>query len=70
MFIELKIDDSKCRSAQPCDKCVTGCPVDLFVASSGVAGVDRENLDECTLCDICLQTCPSAAITVVKLYEN
>jgi NAD-dependent dihydropyrimidine dehydrogenase PreA subunit len=29
----------------------------------------EENLDECTLCDLCMQACPDG-VKVVKLYES
>ena len=30
----------------------------------------EENLDECTLCDLCIQAAPPGAVRIVKLYEQ
>ena len=29
-----------------------------------------ENLDECVLCDLCVQAAPAGTVRVVKLYER
>ena len=29
----------------------------------------NDNLDECTLCDLCLEAAPKGSIEIVKLYE-
>ncbi|MBI4300219.1 MAG: 4Fe-4S binding protein [Chloroflexi bacterium] len=68
MFIELKIDIDRCRAGQPCRACIESCPVDIFVATDGLAAVVADNQDECTLCDLCLQRCPTEAVTLTKLY--
>jgi NAD-dependent dihydropyrimidine dehydrogenase PreA subunit len=30
----------------------------------------EDNLDECVLCDLCIQAAPQGAVEVVKLYES
>ena len=32
--------------------------------------INEENLDECTLCDLCLEAAPKGSVRVVKLYES
>ena len=70
MFIRVDIDDSVQQDAELCARLVEICPVDIFAAhdSGGVATVEA-NLDECTLCDLCIDAAGDA-VRVVKLYEE
>ena len=45
------------------------CPVDIFEATGEGARIVEENLDECTLCDLCMQAFPGQ-VEVKKLYEE
>ncbi len=46
------------------------CPVDIFaVGPAGVAIVEA-NLDECVLCELCINAAPAGAVTVHKLYSG
>ena len=46
------------------------CPVNIFaVKPDGALRIVEENLDECTLCDLCVQAVPGK-VRVVKLYES
>lgn len=71
MFIKVIVNDEQCQAGQPCRVCVEICPVNIFAwpDSSSVADVVPEAEDECILCDLCLQKCPTDAITIKKLYE-
>ena len=70
MFIRVDIDDSVQQDAELCSRLVEVCPVDIFAAPAGggVATVEA-NLDECTLCDLCLDAAGDR-VRVVKLYEK
>jgi ferredoxin len=69
LFIDLEIDKGKCLGLQKCGKCVAVCPVKIFTPEANLPGTDDENLDECTLCGLCLQKCEPDALKVLKLYE-
>ena len=45
------------------------CPVSIFVAESDGVRIEESNLDECTLCDLCLEAAPKGKVEIVKLYE-
>jgi NAD-dependent dihydropyrimidine dehydrogenase PreA subunit len=46
------------------------CPVDIYRATeAGVEVVERQ-LDECVLCELCLEAAPPGAVRVIKLYDN
>ena len=71
MFIRLDVDNSVVeKTPSQADKLVEVCPVNFFKLSSQANAVDivEENVDECTLCDLCMQASPEG-VRVVKLYE-
>ncbi len=70
LFIAVRVDEGRCRTGQPCTACIAVCPVSIFEARSGLAAVLGENEDECILCDLCLQRCPTDAIAIHKLYAD
>ena len=70
LFIAVHVDEGRCRKGQPCTACIAVCPVSIFEGRSGLAGVIGNNEDECILCDLCLQRCPTDAIAIHKLYSG
>ncbi len=66
LFVTVKIDGVKCEKG--CTLCVHACPVDIFIKGEGSVTISRENEDECTFCDICLDRCPREAIKILKNY--
>ena len=71
MFIRVDVDNSVVRETSGlAERLVEVCPVKIFKAGSEPATVDvvEDNVDECTLCDLCMQASPKG-IKVVKLYE-
>ena len=70
LFIDVQVSADNARDAALAKKLEEACPVDIFEASDAGVRVVEENLDECTLCDLCLQAAPDGAVRVVKLYEE
>ncbi|MGI9020746.1 MAG: 4Fe-4S dicluster domain-containing protein [Solirubrobacterales bacterium] len=70
VFIDVEVDDSIAGDAELAGKLEEACPVDIFTASDGGVSVVRENLDECVLCELCLDAAPDGAVTVKKLYDG
>jgi len=71
MFIRVDVDNSIVeKTAGLADKLVEVCPVKIFKPGSQANAVEvvEENVDECTLCDLCMQASPEG-VRVVKLYE-
>ena len=70
MFIRVDIDDSVQQDADLKQQLVEACPVDIFALDGGgsVRTVE-DNLDECTLCDLCLDAA-GERVQVVKLYRG
>jgi NAD-dependent dihydropyrimidine dehydrogenase PreA subunit len=70
LFIDVKVDPGVARDPALVKKLVEACPVDIFAAKEdGSLAVVEANLDECTLCDLCVQAAPPGTVRIVKLYE-
>jgi len=71
MFIRVDVDNSVVEKTPGlADKLVEVCPVNIFKLSSKANALEivEDNVDECTLCDLCTQASPEG-VRVVKLYE-
>jgi NAD-dependent dihydropyrimidine dehydrogenase PreA subunit len=69
VFIQVKIDEKKCLGPEKSGACVRICPVGIFDNKRDKVVIREENEDECILCNLCLDKCPSGAITIGKTYE-
>jgi len=69
LFIDVDMDSSIANDAELAAKLAEVCPVDIFTAEDGRVGLVRENLDECVLCNLCVDAAPAGTIRIVKLYE-
>ena len=70
MFIDVEVDPKVAADPALVKKLVEVCPVNIFKqASSGTLEIVEANLDECTLCDLCVEAAPSGTVRVIKLYE-
>ena len=71
MFIDVKVDAKVAADPALAKKLTEVCPVNIFAQEKdGRLRIVEENLDECTLCDLCIQAEPAATVRVVKLYEG
>jgi len=70
VFIDVKVDAAVAKDAAIAKKLVEVCPVNIFAQEKGGAlRIVDANLDECTLCDLCIQAAPAGSVRIVKLYE-
>jgi NAD-dependent dihydropyrimidine dehydrogenase PreA subunit len=70
VFIRVEVADSARSDVELARKLEEACPVDIFAASDGGVRIVDENLDECVLCELCLDAAPPGAVRVVKLYDG
>ena len=71
LFIEVKIDPELAKNTELCSKLVEACPVDIFAQDSGGSlEILDENLDECTLCELCLAVGEPGQVRIAKLYDD
>jgi NAD-dependent dihydropyrimidine dehydrogenase PreA subunit len=69
-FIRVDLSDAARDDAELARKLEEACPVDIFAAGDGRTEIVVENLDECVLCELCLDAAPPGAVRVVKLYDE
>jgi ferredoxin-like protein FixX len=68
-FIDVQVDPSVANDSALAKKLTDVCAVDIFAQNpDGTLRIVEENLDECVLCDLCLEAAPGK-VRVVKLYE-
>ena len=71
MFIDVEVDAKVAADAALAKKLTEVCPVNIFAQDDhGTLRIVEENLDECTLCDLCIKATPPGTVRVVKLYER
>ncbi len=70
VFIDIEVDDSIAGDAELAKKLEEVCPVDIFADEDGHVAIVRSNLDECVLCELCLEAAPDGAIRIKKLYDG
>jgi len=70
LFIDVKLDAAVAKDPEVAKKLEEACPVDIFEATDSGVKIVEENLDECTLCDLCIEAAPKGSVRVVKLYEQ
>ncbi|HMC07680.1 MAG TPA: hypothetical protein VKG89_09855 [Solirubrobacterales bacterium] len=72
IFIELEVDDSVRDDPELAAKLTEVCPVDIFAADGegGTLRIVDSNLDECVLCELCLDAAPDGTVAVKKLYDG
>jgi NAD-dependent dihydropyrimidine dehydrogenase PreA subunit len=68
-FIDVQVDPGVAKDAALAKKLTDVCAVDIFEQNpDGTLKIVEANLDECVLCDLCLEVAPGK-VKVVKLYE-
>jgi len=70
MFIDVRVDAKVAADRTLAKKLTEVCPVNIFAqAPDGTLRVVEENLDECVLCELCIQAAPPGTVRVIKLYQ-
>ncbi len=70
LFIDVKVADDVRKDASLAKKLEEVCPVTIFRATDEGVEIVEANLDECVLCDLCLEAAPDGKVQVIKLYES
>ena len=71
MFIEVLVAPEVAKDVARAKKLVEVCPVNIFaLEKDGRLRIVDENLDECVLCELCIQAAPAGKVQVIKLYER
>ena len=70
LFINVEVEASAADDAELAAKLAEVCPVDIFTDAGGRVEIVKENLDECVLCELCINAAPDGAVKVIKLYSG
>ena len=71
MFIAVEVDARAAKDKELAKKLVEVCPVNIFGSNpDGSVAIVESNLDECVLCELCVQAAPPGGVTVRKLYSG
>jgi NAD-dependent dihydropyrimidine dehydrogenase PreA subunit len=70
LFIAVEVDEPVASDPELAAKLEEVCPVDIFKATDGRVEIVEDNLDECVLCELCINAAPAGTIRVLKLYSG
>jgi NAD-dependent dihydropyrimidine dehydrogenase PreA subunit len=70
IFIDVEVSDEIRNDAELAAKLEEVCPVDIYANDEGAVSIVRENLDECVLCNLCVEAAPPGGVVVKKLYDG
>ena len=70
LFINVDIDEHVASDPTFAAKLEEVCPVDIYRAGANGVEIVEENLDECVLCELCINATPAGTVRVVKLYDG
>ena len=70
IFIDVAVSDEIRGDADMAAKLEEVCPVDIYANDDGKVTVVRENLDECVLCNLCVEAAPPGGVVVKKLDDG
>ena len=69
--VKVEGDPAAAGDTELAKKLAEVCPVNIFEADGeGKAVIVEENLDECVLCDLCIEAAPPGQVRVTKLYSG
>ena len=69
-FIEVEVSGEAATDPEIAKKLEEVCPVDIFKAGNLGVEIVQGNLDECVLCELCLDAAPAGTVVVKKLYDG
>ena len=71
LFIDVEVDGTVAADPALAAKLAEVCPVDIFAQNEdGTLRIVEGNLDECVLCELCINAAPAGTVRVVKLYSG
>jgi len=70
LFIAVEVDQPVASDPGMAAKLEEVCPVDIFRAVDGRLAIVEDNLDECVLCELCINEAPAGTVRIVKLYSG
>jgi NAD-dependent dihydropyrimidine dehydrogenase PreA subunit len=70
-FIGIEVEEQVAQDPEVAAKLAEVCPVDIYaVGDDSTLRIVEENVDECVLCELCLDAAPDGTVGVKKLYDG
>ncbi len=69
VFIDVEVAEPAASDVELAGKLEEVCPVNIFKATDSGTRIVTGQLDECVLCELCIEAAPAGAVTIVKRYE-
>jgi NAD-dependent dihydropyrimidine dehydrogenase PreA subunit len=69
-FIDVELGTTAAADLELAKTLTDVCPVDIFTVGETGVELVQDNLDECVLCELCINAAPAGAIKIVKLYSG
>jgi NAD-dependent dihydropyrimidine dehydrogenase PreA subunit len=71
LFIDVEVDAAVAGDPALAAKLTEVCPVDIYAQNKGgTLRIVEDNLDECVLCELCINATPPGSVKVIKLYDG
>ena len=71
IFIGIDVDDDVAKDPELAAKLTEVCPVDIYgQQDDGTLRIVDSNIDECVLCELCINAAPPETVRVLKLYNE
>lgn len=70
VFIDVEVDEPAVSDPELAKKLEEVCPVNIFRATANGTEIVRGQLDECVLCNLCVEAAPAGSVRIIKKYEN
>ena len=70
LFIDVRVDPKIAKDLTVARKLEEVCPVGIFEVNEQELQIVEKNLDECVLCDLCLEAAPEDSVSIDRLYDH
>jgi NAD-dependent dihydropyrimidine dehydrogenase PreA subunit len=70
LFIDVIVDPKVAKDLDVARELEEVCPVGIFEAGDQELQIVEKNLDECVLCDLCLEVAPNDGVRIDRLYDH
>jgi NAD-dependent dihydropyrimidine dehydrogenase PreA subunit len=70
LFIDVRVDPKVAKDLTVARELEEVCPVGIFEVNEQELQIVEKNLDECVLCDLCLEVAPADSVSIDRLYDH
>jgi NAD-dependent dihydropyrimidine dehydrogenase PreA subunit len=70
VFIDVEVDQPAASDPELAKKLEEVCPVNIFRATASGTETVPGQLDECVLCNLCVEAAPEGSVRIIRKYEQ